>query len=155
MTRTATAAIAQRAWRRGRSGNTAAARPGMTAFSCGVAGQSIRPARSESIVSSWAGSGIRRLLDSLAQPLERTRQARFDGSLRDAERGGSLLAAELEEVPARDHQPVVVAEVVDEGQEPVPLIRRQDSRLGGWGCIPRAEVLRQAKVQMLATSRRA
>src|SRR2546425_11400372 len=125
MTRTATAAIVQRAWRRGRSGNTTAARPGMTAFSCGVSGQSIRRARSESIASSSAGSGIRRLLNSLAQPLERSRQARFHGSFGDAERGGGLLAAELKEVPARDHKTVVVAEVVDEGQEPLPLIRRQ------------------------------
>src|SRR5712691_10380475 len=154
MTSTATAAMAQRACRRGRSGNTAVRR-GMTTLSCGVAGQSIRPARSESIASSSAGSGIHRLLDSPAQPLERARQARLHGSLRDAERGRGLLAAELEEVPARDHQPVVVAEVVDEGQEPLPLIRRQDRRLGGWGRIPRAEVLRQAKVQVLATSRRA
>src|SRR6266849_7484846 len=144
MTRTATAAIAQRAWRRGRSGNTAAVRPCMTAFSCGVAGQSIRPARSESIASSSAGSGIHRLLDSVAQPLERARQARLHGSLWDAERGRGLLAAQLEEVPARDHKPVVVAEVVDKGQEPLPLVRRQERRLGGWGRIPRAEVLRQA-----------
>src|SRR6266851_694374 len=154
MTRTATAAIAQRALKRGRTGATAARRR-VTTFSCGVTGQSIRPARPESIASSSAGSGIHRLLDSLAQPLERARQPRLHGSLRDAERGRGLLAAELEEVPARDNKPVVVVEVVDESQEPLPLVRRQDRRLGGWGRIPRAEVLRQAKVQVLATSRRA
>src|SRR5260370_18193468 len=108
MTRTATAAMAQRAWKR-RSG-TIAARRGMTTLSCGVAGQSIRPARAESIASSSAGSGIHRLLDSLAQPLERARQARLHGSLWDAEHGRGLVAAQLEEVPARDHHPAVAPE---------------------------------------------
>src|SRR5712691_466502 len=154
MTRTATAAIAQRARKRGRTGATATRRR-VTTFSCGVTGQSIRPARSESIASSSAGSGIHRLLDSPAQPLERARQARLHGSLRDAERGRGLLAAELEEVPARDHKPVVVAEVVDEGHEPLAPIRRPGRRLGGRGPNPRGGGLRQAKVQVLATSRRA
>ena len=75
-------------------------------------------------------------------------------SFRNAERGCGFLAAQLEEIPARDHEAVVVGELVDEGKKPPPLIRREGRRLGGWGRIPRAEVVRQPQLQLLAPAGR-
>src|SRR5437588_441087 len=76
----------------------------------GEGGQAIAVASAESWSSS---SGMRRLLDPGFQPRQRPREPGLHGALGDPERGRGLLAAELEEVAAGDHEPVLLAQGVD------------------------------------------
>src|SRR5260370_741707 len=65
---------------------------------------------------------------------------------------GSLLAAELEQVAAGDHQAVLVAELVDEAEQSLAVLRRHGRRLGGWGRIPRAEPIRHPQLELMAAA---
>src|SRR6266849_682959 len=121
------------------------------ARSLGVGGHSSCIASAESWSSS---SGIGRLLDTSSQPGKRPREPRLDRALRDAERGGRLLAVQLEEVAARDHEAVLLAERVHHREQPTALVARNGDRLGGWGRIPRAEALREAKLELMPPSGR-
>src|SRR5690348_3770188 len=117
----------------------------------GVAGQSITAARS---VRSCSRSGTRGLLHQRPQTREGARQPRLHGALRDSQCGGGLLAVELEEIAGCDDDPVVVAKRVDHLEKSSPLITGDDHRLGGWGRIPRAEVLGQPELEPVNPSRR-
>src|SRR6267378_8618507 len=121
------------------------------ARSRGVGGHS---SCSASAVRSSSSSGIRRLLDPGPQPGERPRQSRLDRAFRNAERGGRLLTVQLEEVAARDHEAVLLAERVHHREQTAALVARNGYRLGGWGRIPRAEALREAKLELMPPSRR-
>ena len=48
-----------------------------------------------------------------------------------------LLLGELEEVTACDHEPVLLAELVDGREQLLPLLRVDGGRLGGGGRLPR------------------
>src|SRR5690348_16803042 len=117
----------------------------------GVAGQSITAARS---VRSCSRSGTRGLLHQRPQTREGARQPRLHGALRDSQCGGGLLAVELEEIAGCDDDPVVVAKRVDHREKSSALVTGDDHRLGGWGRIPRAEVLGQPELEPVNPSRR-
>src|SRR5215831_13226942 len=117
----AAAAITQRcSYQRGCS----AMRRTAGAAKLGVGGHSRSAASALSRCSRSVASGTRALLDSRSQFRQRAGQARLDGAFGDAQGGRSLLTAELEEVPACDHETVVLLEPVDEVQEPPPVLGR-------------------------------
>src|SRR5579872_738769 len=153
MTMTATAASAQRLPYQGRLSSIRRRTP---AAMSGVGGHCSPRSRLLRRASSSVGSGMgTALLDPLPQACQRAREARLDSPLRDPERCRRLLAAQVEEVPAGDHQAVVVVELVDETDQPPPLVRLHGRRLGGWGRIPLAEAFGQPKLQMVPATGRA
>src|SRR5882672_2370462 len=117
---TATAARAHRLWYQGTRSTTICApiRDRTRAAMSGVDGQASSRPRATSCSSS-SGTGHLHLGSKACQ---RPREARLDGALRDAERRSSLLAAQLEEVPARDHLAVLLAQRVDQRQQPAPVL---------------------------------
>src|SRR5205807_8120993 len=70
------------------------------------------------------------------------------------ERGGRFLAAEVEEVAARDDELVLLAQRIDQVEQAATVLGRDGRRLGGWGRIPRAKAFDQPQLELLAASRR-
>src|SRR5712691_6848748 len=153
-TTTAAAARAHRLWNHGRRTIAGVAMRARTrASSAGVAGQSISSRRRVRRCSSWVASGTGALLDPPAQAGERPRQARLDSAFGDAQRSGGFFAAQLEQVAAGDHEAVLLAQLVDETQQPLDVLSRHCRRLGGWGRIPRAEALGHTQLELVAAAR--
>src|SRR5919108_5271580 len=117
----------------------------------GVSGQAIACPRA---ISCSSKSGMSRLLDLRPQPRQRARQARLDRAFGDAERRGGLLDVQIQEVAARDHEPVVLAERTDGLEQPPALVARAGHPLGGWGRLPQAEALGEAELQAVPPSGR-
>src|ERR1700694_43290 len=80
----------------------------------GVAGHSSSLPRAISCCSS---SGTCRLLVPGPKARQGSRQAGFDGAFWDAECGRRLVAAQLEEIAARDHQPGLAAPSLAAGKK--------------------------------------
>src|SRR5207253_2873347 len=120
------AASGQRRRRRARTGR-----------SCGVAGHSIGSARSSRSRST-----------RLLQPVERARGARLDGAARDVERRGGLLLGEIEQVAAGEHFARVGGELLERGQQLLPLRGVERGILGGGGRLPRER--RRSQSELLA-----
>src|SRR5579864_5879472 len=127
MTRAAAAAMAQllRAGQNPQAGRAAlrptrrAGRREITAgANSGVEGQARAGPSSASLCSRSGTGGL--LWESLTKPGQRPRQSRFDCAFRDTERGRGLLAAEIEQVAARDHEAVVHVQPVELAHEPPP-----------------------------------
>src|SRR5262245_14245791 len=90
-----------------------------------------------------------------AKLLERTRQPRFDRSAAHAERRRRLLFCELEQVPACQHETVVLPQPVQRREQlPAPLCR-DERGLGGRGRVPRGRVRRGAQHEPLPPPGRA
>src|SRR5204862_4986472 len=107
---TASTASATASATRRRHARRPASRARTRARRSGVAGKSTASASAR---SSRSSSGIARHL--LPQARERARQPRLDRADRDGERRRRLLVRQVEEVPARDDQPVLLREDVDGG----------------------------------------
>src|ERR1700736_3339275 len=152
---TTAAATAQGLWNQGRRKTmTGAAIRSLTrAAMSGVAGHSISALRRPSLCSSSAISGTGALLESLAQAGQSARQTRLHGALGNVQRGRRLLAAELQQVPARTHAPVFFTELVEQADQEAVILRGDGRRLGGWGRIPRAEALRHSQLELVAAAR--
>src|SRR5262249_38860501 len=73
----------------------------------------------------------------LPEPLERTRGARLDRAFRDAERLCDLLLAQAGEIAERDHETLVVRQLVDRRKQRAARLEVGGGRLGGRGRVPR------------------
>ena len=78
------------------------------------------------------------LIERLPQSLERPVRARLDRPARHAEHRGGLLLRELEQVAARDHVAVVVAQRLDRRQQPLAPLGGEEGRLGRRSRVPGA-----------------
>src|SRR5438270_503726 len=81
---------------------------------------------------SRSSSGI-----GLPQAIERARRARLDGAPSEPEDRGGLVLGELEEVAARDHEPLWLRKCVDRRQQQLAPLAVEKRRLGGGGRLPR------------------
>src|SRR3954451_4203956 len=104
-------------------------RPRIAEARSGLGGNSTSGPSCRSAVSS---SGIR-----LSQVLERTRRARLHGPGPDGERGCGLVLRELGENPAGDHEPFLLAQAVDRGEQALAVLAREQDALGGRSRVPR------------------
>src|SRR5262245_30929529 len=104
-------------------------RPWIDDARSGVGGNSTcRP----SSLNATSSSGIR-----LPQVVERTRRARLDGADANVEHRGGLLLRELEEVAAGDHEPLLLPQRVDGGEQLLTLLAGEQVTLGGRSRAPR------------------
>src|SRR3954468_14853911 len=101
----------------------------------------IAEARSGFDGNSTSGPSCRSAVSSsairLSQVLERTRRARLHGPRPDGEGGCGLVLGELEEEPAGDHEPFLLAQAVDRGEQALPVLPREQDALGGRSRAPR------------------
>src|SRR5687768_327226 len=131
-----------------RSRAAGAARRSSARSNCGVSGQAIssRSAVRRSSSSDTAGLQLR------AQPPEGTRGARLDRAAPEREHLRGLLLAEVEQVAAREHRAVVLAQALERGEKLGARLGGDCPPLGRRSRVPRGKLMGGAERQALASS---